>query len=326
MTKTVRVLAAFLAVATMGAESKALTAATLLNGQTVVLSAPTGVGYFFKVTVPAGQGEFAVGTEGGTGECDLYIRYGAPPTLAAYDYRPFRAGNKEYVSVASPRAGDWYVLTYARSAFAGMKLGVAHVAAPAAAVTRVATPVFSPAGGAFAGSVRVTMTCVTVGATIRYTLNGTEPNATSAAYTAPITLLAGAVLRAKAFKPGLAESYSSAASFSVTAAAAAQTSLVRLETFSWVGGKRADPTGLPAGARYGEGVASGLRTCQWKWPSLILHACLPASATSATGTTVRWYHFTTNGQPHPTLGAYRWVNTHQAPEGGVIWYRWVPGK
>src|SRR6266545_1519621 len=39
----------------------------------------------------------------------------------------------------------------------------------------VATPRFSPNGGAFAANVTVTVTCATVGATIHYTTNGADP-------------------------------------------------------------------------------------------------------------------------------------------------------
>lgn len=102
--------------------------------------------------------------------------------------------------------------------------------------------------------------------------------------------------------------------------------LVDLKAFAWAKTKKADPTGLPAGAKYGEGVAGGQRTCQWKWPDLILHAVIPATATAANGATARWYHFTTNGRPHPALAAYSWKNTHQQAEGGVVWYRWAGSK
>lgn len=100
------------------------------------------------------------------------------------------------------------------------------------------------------------------------------------------------------------------------------TGRIDLASFAWAGKKTADPTGLPAGARYGEGVEGGKRFCQWTWPEMILHAVMPAGTKSATGKTVTWYHFTRTAAPFSGLSAYHWRNTHQS-EG---WYRWAGAK
>ncbi|MBE6315744.1 MAG: hypothetical protein E7078_03750 [Bacteroidales bacterium] len=60
----------------------------------------------------------------------------------------------------------------------------------------VENPTFSPAERNFAASVDVTIECETTGATIYYTLDGTEPSATSTAYTAPIHLTATTTIKA----------------------------------------------------------------------------------------------------------------------------------
>lgn len=57
-----------------------------------------------------------------------------------------------------------------------------------AVVPQVATPVLSPAGGQYEGSVRVSITCSTPGATIYYTTNGLEPSTSSTVYNGAITL------------------------------------------------------------------------------------------------------------------------------------------
>ena len=104
------------------------------------------------------------------------------------------------------------------------------------------------------------------------------------------------------------------------------TSAIRLESFAWSGKKTSDPAGLPSGARYGEGVEGGKRFCQWSWPTLILHAVMPAATTSATGKSVAWYHFTRTATPFPALSSYSWRNTHRDSDAGGVWYRWAGGR
>ena len=69
----------------------------------------------------------------------------------------------------------------------------------AAASTQVADPVLMPASCFFSPSTNVTIACATSGATIRYTLNGSEPDETSAVYSAPIPLTATTTVKARAF-------------------------------------------------------------------------------------------------------------------------------
>ena len=69
----------------------------------------------------------------------------------------------------------------------------------AAASTQVADPVLMPASCFFSPSTNVTIACATSGATIRYTLNGSEPDETSAVYSAPIAISATKTVKARAF-------------------------------------------------------------------------------------------------------------------------------
>lgn len=71
---------------------------------------------------------------------------------------------------------------------------------------KVATPTFSPWSGVYNSTQNVTITCATTDATIRYTIDGSEPNATSPIYTGPITVDKTSTIKAYASKTGYNDS------------------------------------------------------------------------------------------------------------------------
>ena len=71
---------------------------------------------------------------------------------------------------------------------------------------KVGTPTFSPVPNTYNNAQNVTLACATSGATIRYTTDGSEPTASSTAYTSAVAITATTTLNAKAFKSGLSES------------------------------------------------------------------------------------------------------------------------
>jgi hypothetical protein len=80
----------------------------------------------------------------------------------------------------------------------------------------VATPVISPNGGNYSGSVSVAMQTATSGASIYYTTNGSTPTQSSTLYSGPMTLTSSATVKAKAFKSGSNPSADASVSFTVT--------------------------------------------------------------------------------------------------------------
>lgn len=103
---------------------------TLTNGQTVSgLSGATGTWAHYKIAVPTGQTSLVITTAGGTGDLDMYVKYGAQPTSSSYDYRPYLNGNAESVTVTNPAAGDWYISLYAYAAYSGTSLTATYSAA-----------------------------------------------------------------------------------------------------------------------------------------------------------------------------------------------------
>ena len=86
------------------------------------LSASRGDWLHYTLDVPAGMSALDVGITGGTGDADLYVRYGAQPTTSSFNCRPYRNGNVESCHFVSPAAGTWYISIRAYFSFSGVTL------------------------------------------------------------------------------------------------------------------------------------------------------------------------------------------------------------
>lgn len=91
------------------------------------------------------------------------------------------------------------------------------VKSSALAPQNAAPPSIYPAGGTFSGSVDVSLATSTLGASIRYTLDGSTPDPASPAYSTPVRMSASGVLKAQSYKSGFADSAVSQASFAIQA-------------------------------------------------------------------------------------------------------------
>lgn len=96
---------------------------TLTNGTPVSnLSASTGQELMFKMDVPAGATNLSFASSGGTGDADLYVKFGSQPTTSSYDCRPYLNGNNETCNISNVQAGTYYVMLRAYSSFSGVTL------------------------------------------------------------------------------------------------------------------------------------------------------------------------------------------------------------
>jgi alpha-tubulin suppressor-like RCC1 family protein len=89
-----------------------------------------------------------------------------------------------------------------------------------------ATPTFSPAAGTFTTGTWVVVATTTAGATIRYTLDGTEPTSQSAVYGWPLLIASTSTLKAKAFKPGFTASSTATGAYALDASGSVATPLI----------------------------------------------------------------------------------------------------
>ena len=84
---------------------------------------------------------------------------------------------------------------------------------------KVASPTLSLAAGTYTTTKTVTISTATAGATIYYTLDGTDPTVSSAVYSSPLTISQTTTLKAKAVKSGRSDSNIVAAVYTLQVAA-----------------------------------------------------------------------------------------------------------
>lgn len=104
-------------------------ATVLVNGvATTGLTATAGNDVVYTIDVPAGATNISFNMTGGTGDGDMYVKFGAIPTDTAYDCRPYNTGNVEACTGTST-GGTYYVRVKAYSTFSGVSLTASYTPA-----------------------------------------------------------------------------------------------------------------------------------------------------------------------------------------------------
>ncbi|MBN1210675.1 MAG: M4 family metallopeptidase, partial [Myxococcaceae bacterium] len=101
----------------------AATSIALTNGVTKTgLSGASGSQTFYHLDVPANTA-VTFTMSGGTGDADMYVKFGSQPTTSSYDCRPYKSGNAETCSMAAKTtAGRYNVMLRGYSAYSGVSL------------------------------------------------------------------------------------------------------------------------------------------------------------------------------------------------------------
>jgi len=76
----------------------------------------------YALVVPAGAKNLSFISFGGSGNADVYVKFGSAATATSYDLRSVRPGNNEVVNIANPQAGTYYVSLVGKTAFAGVSV------------------------------------------------------------------------------------------------------------------------------------------------------------------------------------------------------------
>ena len=105
------------------AASSAFAATSLENGASVTnISGSSGSETFYILDVPAGSSDLSFNISGGSGDADLYVKFGSQASSSNWDCRPYRNGNNETCNISTVQTGTYSVMLDAYSAYSGVTL------------------------------------------------------------------------------------------------------------------------------------------------------------------------------------------------------------
>ncbi|MBE1500396.1 hypothetical protein H4696_007496 [Amycolatopsis lexingtonensis] len=143
------------------------------------------------------------------------VHYTGVPGLGQQNVRMVNGSGTWRTTVGGLSTGNTldYWFTYEKS---GPQYDTPHFSyTVGGGTTTVAAPTFSPPGGTYSAAQTVTITSATSGATIRYTVDGSTPTASSTLYSGPISVPNSRTVNAIALKSGSANSPVSSATYTI---------------------------------------------------------------------------------------------------------------
>lgn len=94
----------------------------LTNGVPVTaISGASGSTKYWRVAPGAGK-TLRISISGGSGDADLYTRFGSRPTTTTYSCRPYLNGNSETCTTTNSVAGDYYVMLRGYTSYSNVSL------------------------------------------------------------------------------------------------------------------------------------------------------------------------------------------------------------
>lgn len=117
------VTAAFSAVGVSCGTVPAPTATPLTKGVAKTgISLAKGATKLYSLSVPAGAKNLTFKLSGGTGDGDIYLKFGSAPTKTSFELKSDGSSNTETITVTAPKAGTYYLLLSAYTAVGSTSL------------------------------------------------------------------------------------------------------------------------------------------------------------------------------------------------------------
>jgi pseudolysin/vibriolysin len=99
------------------------TPVVLTNGVAVTgISGASGSDKLYTLDVPAGATGLKFVTSGGSGDADLYVKFGSAPTTSSYTCKSEGSTTAETCSIATAQTGKYYVLIHGYNTYSGTSL------------------------------------------------------------------------------------------------------------------------------------------------------------------------------------------------------------
>jgi serine protease len=89
------------------------------------LNGAQGSQTYFSFNVPGSASLMGVAIGNGTGNADLYLKFGSDPTLTDYDCVSKNSNNAENCTV-NAQAGTYYIMVYGTSAYMNLSIKAAY--------------------------------------------------------------------------------------------------------------------------------------------------------------------------------------------------------
>jgi microbial collagenase len=94
----------------------------LENGIAKIVSGERSEQVNFIMEVPESATALTFDISGGTGDADLYVKFGSAPTTNDYDCRPYKEGNTEHCDMENIQAGIYHVMLRGYNSFTDVNL------------------------------------------------------------------------------------------------------------------------------------------------------------------------------------------------------------
>lgn len=194
----------------------ALTASTLLLGAGLNAPAALAADDYTQSVTQLSSTQLQLNFTPTTPAVYVDVHYTGVPGVGQQNVRMTNASGTWHSTVNGLSSGNTldYWFTYEKS---GPQYDTPHFTftVGGGGTTTVAAPTFSPPGGTYSAAQTVTIGSATSGATIRYTVDGSTPTASSPQYTAPISVPNSRTVNAIALKSGSTTSAVSSATYTI---------------------------------------------------------------------------------------------------------------
>jgi len=198
----------------VGASTATITATDSLTNTAAAAVLGNGTGMVATPTFSVAAGTYTATQtvsllDATAGATIYYTLDGNPPTSSSLLYTgPITVSSSETINAIAVDAGDTSSAVASASYLINLPGGAA-------------TPTFFPGSGTYSGAQAVTIADTTAGATIHYTTDGSNPNATSPVYFGPVAVSASQTLKAIAFASGFSSSAIGSALYTINLPASA---------------------------------------------------------------------------------------------------------